>query len=228
MIKAVLIDIDDTLLDFKKCAEQSILKSASEINITLPSNIMEIFTRHNDGWWHRIERGEVTKAQLRQLRFNGIFDEIGVVADGADFDDRFKRNLGDTCVKIDGAKELLDYLSRYKLYVASNAHDENYQRGRLTKAGFIHYFDGLFVSGQMGANKPTKEFFDRAMSVMGDISPSEIVMIGDSLTADVSGAKAYGYHTIWFDKYGVGVGNEADFVVTKLTDIIDIFRSNYE
>jgi 2-haloacid dehalogenase len=80
----------------------------------------------------------------------------------------------------------------------------------------------------MGANKPTKEFFDRAMSVIGDIRPSEMVMIGDSLTADVSGAKAYGYHTIWFDKYGVGVGNEADFVVTKLTDIIDIFRSNYE
>lgn len=227
MIRAVLIDVDDTLLDFKRSAELSIRRSAEERGIEIPDDIIETFVRHNDGWWHRIERGEVTKSELREYRFTGIFKELGIVTDGPTFDDLFKKNLRDAYVKVDGAEQLLRYLSGYRLYVASNAHDEEYQRTRLSGAGLLGYFDGLFVSGAVGANKPTKEFFDRCMEVM-KVEPREVVMIGDSLTADIEGAKAYGYHTVWFDKYSKGTGGEADHVVKSLYEIEDIFRRHYE
>ena len=228
MIKAVLIDVDDTLLDFKKCAHQSILLAGRERGLILPDDIIEIFTRHNDGWWHKIERGELTKAELRLKRWAGIFEEIGIDTDGPTFDDLFKKYLAKSHVKIEGAERLLQYLSRYKLYVASNAHDEEYQRVRLKNAGLLDYVDGLFVSGAIGANKPTKEFFDRCMTVLEGIKPQEVVMVGDSLTADIKGARDYGYHTVWFDKYGVGGGKEADFVARSLPEVEEIFRRHYE
>lgn len=227
MIKAVLIDVDDTLLDFKKSAEVSIKKSAKERGITIPDDIIETFVRHNDGWWHKIERGEVTKAELRLYRWAGIFKELGIETDGATFDDLFKNNLRQAYVKVDGAENLLKYLSKYRLYVASNAHDEDYQRERLSGAGLLDYFDGLFVSGAVGANKPTKQFFDRCMETI-KVLPCEVVMVGDSLTADIDGAKAYGYHTVWFDKYKKGVGGEADHVAKSLDEVVDIFRRYYE
>ena len=227
MIKAVLIDIDDTLLDFKKCAEESIFRSAGEIGLSLPSDVIETFVYFNDQYWREIEKGTFTKADLRRERFNTIFASLGIKTDGEAFDDLFKKNLHHAYVKVDGAEDLLKYLSRYKVYAASNAHDRDYQKTRLTRAGLIDYFDGLFVSGQIGANKPSKEFFDICMETL-QVEPNEIVMIGDSLSADISGAKEYGFHTVWFDKYGVGVGDEADFVAKRLLEIIDIFRSNYE
>lgn len=227
MIKAVLIDIDDTLLDFKRCAEESIFRSAEEIGLRLPSDIIETFVFFNDQYWRRIEKGELTKAQLRKERFNTIFSSIGIKTDGEAFDDNFKKNLHHAYVKVDGAEDLLKYLSRYKVYAASNAHDRDYQKTRLARAGLIDYFDGLFVSGQVGANKPSREFFDICMQNI-QAEPREVVMVGDSLSADISGAKDYGYHTVWFDKYGVGRGDEADFVARSLPEIIDIFRRNYE
>lgn len=227
MIKAVLIDVDDTLLDFKKSAEQSIKISAKERGITVPNDVIETFVRHNDEWWRKIEKGEVTKAELRLYRFSGIFKELGIETDGPTFDDTFKKNLREAYAKVDGAEDLLKYLSKYSLYVASNAHDEEYQRTRLKKAGLLDYFKGLFVSGAVGANKPTKEFFDRCMETI-NVLPSEVVMVGDSLTADIEGAKAYGYHTVWFDKYKKGAGGEADHVASSLYEVVDIFKKYYE
>ena len=63
----------------------------------------------------------------------------------------------------------------------------------------LKYFKKIFVSEKMGALKPAKEFFDGCLKEMGDITPNEIAIIGDSLTADILGGKEYGLKTIWFN-----------------------------
>lgn len=89
MLKAVLMDIDDTLLDFGKCAEQAMRIGFAEWGLPYDDSTYATFTRINDGLWLMIERGELTTQQLFEFRWNRIFEALGIQADGAAFEKRF-------------------------------------------------------------------------------------------------------------------------------------------
>ena len=103
MLKAVLMDIDDTLLDFGKCAEQAMRIGFAEWGLPYDDSTYATFTRINDGLWLMIERGELTTQQLFQFRWNRIFDALGIQADGAAFEQRFLDLLYETAIPVDGA-----------------------------------------------------------------------------------------------------------------------------
>ena len=146
MLKAVLMDIDDTLLDFGKCAEQAMRIGFSEWGLPYDDSTYATFTRINDGLWLMIERGELTTQQLFEFRWNRIFEALGIQADGAAFEKRFLDLLYETAIPVDGADEICRYLKeKYILCAASNAfHDQ--QLNRLEMAGLLPYFDHVFVS----------------------------------------------------------------------------------
>ena len=96
MLKAVLMDIDDTLLDFGKCAEQAMRIGFAEWGLPYDDSTYATFTRINDGLWLMIERGELTTQQLFEFRWNRIFEALGIQADGAAFEQRFLALLYET------------------------------------------------------------------------------------------------------------------------------------
>ena len=130
MLKAVLMDIDDTLLDFGKCAEQAMRIGFSEWGLPYDDSTYATFTRINDGLWLMIERGELTTQQLFEFRWNRIFEALGIQADGAAFEKRFLDLLYETAIPVDGADEICRYLKeKYILCAASNAfHDQQLNR----------------------------------------------------------------------------------------------------
>lgn len=216
-IKTVFLDVDDTLLDFHKCAEESMFSVARELSLSFPANAMEIFHPINNGLWEKINSGELTIPELYKVRWNKILSAMGIDYDGEEFERRFLKTLHETAVKTDGALELLEYLSKkYTLNVASNA-PENQQRLRLEKAGLLKYFHRIFTSEGVGYPKPQSEFY--AYCLKG-LVPSECCMIGDSLSADVDGAVKAGMKAIWFNKKGQNETRDA--VVTSLAEIMDI------
>lgn len=101
MLKAVLMDIDDTLLDFGKCAEQAMRIGFAEWGLPYDDSTYATFTRINDGLWLMIERGELTTQQLFQFRWNRIFEALGIQADGAAFEKRFLDLLYETAIPVD-------------------------------------------------------------------------------------------------------------------------------
>ena len=220
-IKAVLIDIDDTLLDFSKCAEESMRISCAANKLEYTQSLCDTFHEVNDMLWQRIELGSLTPKELHRIRWNLIFEKRGIKADGEAFEADFFRNLSETSVPVDGALDLLKYLSRkYSVYTASNAAHRQ-QAQRLQKSGMLQYIKDCITSVEIGFQKPTKEFFDVCMQRLGGISKDEIVIIGDSLTADIEGGISYGIKTIWFNKYGKNPLKDinSDFTVTSLSDI---------
>ena len=112
MLKAVLMDIDDTLLDFGKCAEQAMRIGFAEWGLPYDDSTYATFTRINDGLWLMIERGELTTQQLFQFRWNRIFEALGIQADGAAFEKRFLDLLYETAIPVDGADEICRYLKK--------------------------------------------------------------------------------------------------------------------
>ena len=221
MLKAVLMDIDDTLLDFGKCAEQAMRVGFAEWGLPFGDSTYRTFTPINDGLWRMIERGELTTQQLLAFRWNRIFDALGIRADGAAFEQRFLDLLYETAIPVDGAADICRYLKeKYILCAASNAfHDQ--QLNRLKMAGLLPFFDHVFVSESLGYRKPETAFFDTCRALLPGVAADECVMIGDSLTADISGGKAAGMKTIWYNhtRRPVPEHCEADQIVESLSEL---------
>ena len=224
MIKVVLIDVDNTLLDFDACVKAALRDGFDHFGLpAYREEMFPIFNQVNNALWHRIETGELTREQLMEIRFDRIFEALGIRFDGVTFEDYFRRYLFDSAIHVEGALELLQYLSgKYVVCAASNGPYEQ-QIHRLEVSGLAPYLTHSFISEQVGAEKPSREFFDTCMKVLdlSDLRPEEVMMIGDSLTADMAGGISYGMQTCWYDRYGKGLpdGVEVDHVVRNLAEI---------
>ena len=256
MIKAVLIDVDNTMLDFDACVKAALRDGFAHFGLpTYEESMFPVFTRVNNGLWHRLELGELTREELLAIRFDRVFEALEIRFDGVTFEEYFRQYLFDSAIHVEGAMELLKYLSeRYLLGVASNGPYEQ-QIHRLKISGMFPYLDHCFVSEQVAAEKPSQDFFDYCMQVMKglrheaaclggkrfvghsseenfetkarileDLQPQDVMMIGDSLTADMAGAVTYGMKTCWYDpkKKGLPEAMAVDYVVTALSQICEV------
>ncbi len=221
MIKAVLIDIDDTVLDFNKCAAWAMKTAMEENGLKYDDAMFPVFRRINNGFWSRLEKGEITFEYLVANRFNAVFEALNISFDGVIIENRFRELLHESTEEVDGARDLLKYLhEKYKIYAVSNALQAQ-QENRLKKGGLIKYFDGVYTSEILGASKPSHGFFDAFFASVGDLKKDEVILIGDSLSADISGGKKYGLMTCWFNAAGKdpSKGSFSDFTVTSLSSV---------
>ena len=78
-VKAILIDIDNTLLDFQKGAKYTVGIAFNSVGLDYDDHCFEVFTEQNDKLWDRIERGELTREGLHKIRFYTIFNVARVL-----------------------------------------------------------------------------------------------------------------------------------------------------
>lgn len=232
MIKVVLIDIDNTLLDFNKSAQRAMELAADELGVTFETDIYSIYKRINSILWQALERGEITMERIFAIRWNIIFEEAGIDFDGEVFEACYRKNLYDSAVPIEGARELLEYLSRKYVVCAASNGVWAQQVNRLKNAGLSDYLGAVYTSDVMGFQKPTRAFFreclKKASCLLGEdklpVWSGESVMIGDSLTADINGIRDYGIEPIWYDFENTG--QEPEYkdckIVHSLLEIKDI------
>lgn len=197
MFEFLLIDMDDTVLDFKKAEYVAIRKTLQDAGLDPTDAVCARYSEINDGYWKRLERKEVTRRQLQVGRFADLFAELGVVADGESCADAYMKNLGVGHYFMPGAEEALQALSKkYKLYLASNGNTDT-QKSRIASAGIEKYFEAIFISGEVGVNKPDKGFFDHCFAKMEGFDPEKALIVGDSLSSDILGGKNAGIATCW-------------------------------
>lgn len=221
MIKAVFLDIDNTLIDFSESSRLAIKYGIESIGLTYKEIFFETFTRVNDGLWLEIEKGKITKEQLYNDRWIIIFDELGIEYDAYKFESIFFNNLTEIAIPVDYAKEIVEYLSKkYVLCAASNG-PYNQQVNRLRQSGMLEYFKEIFVSEEIGFSKPSKEFFNTCFERLGNIKPNETIIIGDSLTADIKGGIDCDMKTLWYNHFKVKSDGliTADYTVDSLKEI---------
>lgn len=219
MIKAVLLDVDNTLLDFHACAEASMIAALAEHRIPKKETLFRSFLRINDGLWREIEQGMLTKDQLHQIRWNQVFADQGIDFDGVLFEKSFLKYLAQKIYPIEGAYALLEYLSgKYILCAVTNGPYEQQQK-RLEAASMLSFFDHLFVSEKIGFEKPSKSFFDACFAALPGILPEETMIIGDSITADMVGGLQYGIQTCWFNYHHIQPPKDIAF--TYIADTLE-------
>ncbi len=199
MIKAVLIDIDDTIFDFEKCSKNSFLKTLEKFNLKFKEEDFSYFNKVNDILWTKQKLGEINIKEVfikRDYLMDKYFNldiEIGL------FNDLFVKFLYDEIEMVDGIEDLLLYLSdKYKIFTASNG-IYKMQENRLKKSNLDKYFDKIFVSDKIGFEKPDKKFFQKIMDLT-KFSNDDLIMIGDSIKSDIIGAKNSKIKSIYFNK----------------------------
>lgn len=222
MIKAVFIDIDDTLLDFSKCAKYAMTESFKDFSLQFDGYMFPVFEEINACLWRRLEKGEIEKSELYGKRWVTVLGKFGIFhIDGNEFERHFQKHISESAEKVDGADELLSYLSsKYKIYAASNGPHKQ-QISRLEKANLLEYFTDVFTSELFGVQKPDIAFWDACLANTDNIKSEETVLIGDSLHADISGGMKCNMATIWFNKKNNSTDRDMhpDYTANSLNEI---------
>lgn len=227
MIKFVFLDLDDTLLDFYKAEKSALSKTLVHFGISPEESILDRYHNINKAQWERLERGELTREQVKTERYRILFSELGVDISPAEFTSRYEEQLGIGHWFVDGAEDMLKTLyGKYRLFLASNG-AQRIQNSRLDSAGIKKFFDGIFISEQIGCNKPDKCFFDKCFAKIARFDKSQAVIIGDSLTSDIKGGKNAGIKTIWFNQSRCENRTDItpDFEASALSQIPDLLKN---
>lgn len=199
MLTTIFFDVDDTLLDFKKAELTALSSTLKELGFTPTEEILERYHVINRSQWELLERGELTRDQVLRRRFTLLFDEYGLPCDVEKVKALYEYRLGIGHYFIPGAPELLEALhTKYDLYLVTNG-TATIQRRRLDSAGILPYFKGLFISHEIGFNKPDPRYFEYCFSKIDGFEKEKAVIIGDSLSSDIRGGNLVGIRTCWFN-----------------------------
>ena len=197
MIEFLFLDLDDTILDFHKAERIAIRKTFSSFGLEPTEEVLGRYHLINKAHWEMMERGELTRAQVQWKRFEALFAEFGMAADPHECAARYMKNLAIGHYFLPGAEETVEYLSKnYRLFLASNG-NASVQKGRMTSANLYRFFERVFVSEEIGHNKPSRDYFDACFAQIPDFDPEKALMVGDSLTSDIKGGINAGIRTCW-------------------------------
>ena len=202
MIKTIFFDLDDTLLDFTAGEACALSKALRQFGIRPTPSILERYHVINLSQWELLEEGKLTRDQVLTRRFDILFAELGVRLSSSQVCGLYERLLAEEHVLMPGARELLETLApRYDLYLASNG-AAAVQYRRLDGGDLSRYFRGIFISEEVGFDKPDRRFFDACFAAVPGFDPMTALMVGDSLTSDIRGGGNAGIRTCWFDPMG--------------------------
>jgi len=197
MIEFLFLDLDDTILDFKSEERVAITETISSFGVTVTDAVLQRYHVINRSLWEQLERGEITREEVLTQRFAKLFGELGVPVDATFCARTYEKNLAIGHQFLPGAEEAVKRLSKkYRLFLASNG-TASVQAGRMTSANLYRFFERVFVSQEIGHNKPSKAYFDACFATIADFVPERALMVGDSLSSDIAGGINAGIRTCW-------------------------------
>lgn len=197
MIEFLLLDLDDTILDFHKAERIALSKTIRDFGVEPSEAVLDRYHHINKWHWEQLELGLMTRDQVLVGRFAQLFEELGMEVDAAACMKQYEHNLSIGHYFLPGAEEAVKKLhDRYRLFLVSNG-TATVQHSRLTSAGLYPYFEQVFISQEIGYNKPDKAYFDRCFERIPGFAPEKALMVGDSLTSDIKGGINAGLKTVW-------------------------------
>lgn len=193
----LLLDLDDTILDFHWSERRALTRTFEQLGIPADEKTFSRYSAINGACWKMLERGELTREELMSRRFEQLFLELKLDSDYAAAAELYPELLSQGHCFLPGAEEALERLSKkYRLFLVSNG-NAKVQAGRLDSAGIRPFFEDIFISQDLGADKPAVEFFERCFSRIEGFDKEKAIIVGDSLTSDIRGGNNAGIATCW-------------------------------
>lgn len=227
MMEFLFLDLDDTILDFHKAERIALSKTLESFDVAPEDEVLARYHVINLQHWERLETGELTRDQVQEGRFRVLFQELGRTVDPVQVTRTYERNLGIGHYFLPGAEEAVQSLhKKYRLFLASNG-TASVQHSRLTSAGLYPYFEKVFVSQEMGQNKPSRDYFEACFRQIPDFCPERAIMVGDSLTSDILGGINAGIRTCWVNPaHAPARANiQPDYEIENLSQLEEVLKT---
>jgi putative hydrolase of the HAD superfamily len=229
MIKHIFFDLDHTIWDFDRNAEETLhelyeIYKLRELGLLSAAEFITKYTENNHSLWAQYHLGLISKDLLRAERFRKTFIELGVHPDQVphQFEEDYVKISPTKTNLFDGARKVLEYLqNKYTLHIISNGFKET----TLTKmelSGLNPYFSNVIISEEVGVNKPDKAVFQYAID-KANAQVEESIMIGDSLEADIYGAQNFGMKAIFFNPQHKEKPEDVSMQILHLEELINLF-----
>lgn len=217
----ILMDIDNTLLDFHAGTKESLISLLAGFGLELTKEREARFHVINDKLWTAYEHGEIPKSAIFERRFAEFLGEMGIETDPLEANETYAKGLQQSAVLMPGCMELLNALhGKCRLFAVTNGVVTT-QTPRLEKAGFAPYFEQIFISEAMGCKKPETAFFDKCFDAIGPVDKSRCIILGDSLTSDMQGGRNAGIATCYL---GSNPDDRCDYVISELMEFWKIIQ----
>lgn len=223
-----LFDIDDTLLDFQSSAKKCLLETSAEFGLPTEEKYYYVYRDINQKYWDLYSENKIEKSKILKLRFVDYFAAIGSNANVDAFCAGYERRLAESAIKCEGTDEILAFLkdSGCRVYAVTNA-TAKIQRSKLGLSGIGKYFDGLFISEEIGHAKPGDDFFAKVKKGIPHFDKQRTLIVGDSVISDVALGAKNGVDTClvrnadipFSDKY------EPTYTVDSLKELLDLLKN---
>jgi len=200
----IFFDLDETLWDFKRNSLETIHELISDHELDKRgferTFFIERYHHHNEFYWDLYRKGKITRQELRTVRWKTTLDEFDI------HDEFLVKNLSEEYLQIlptkknlyEDARELLEYLKpKYSLHIITNGFEE-VQLQKIETSGIASFFTHIITSERAGSQKPQREIFLFAFDLTGG-SIHNSIFVGDSLEADIAGARGIGMDHVLFN-----------------------------
>ena len=222
----LLLDVDETLLDFKLAENVSLKNALTRAGIEPTDERCSRYHVINDGLWKALERGEIEKERIKVKRFELFYEEFGFEGEPFHTAAFYVEELSKAGHLLNGARDFLDAIvGQFDVYAVTNG-IQSVQQGRFAAADINKYFKDVFISERVGYSKPDKRYFDYVLKAIPEKDVAKILVIGDSPTSDIKGAQNAGLDACWFcpgEKEYTG-DKAPTYVARSYDDILNIIK----
>lgn len=223
MYNTILIDLDNTILDFDADENKGFIKTIEHLGMEYRDTYLREYKKINGQLWNALEKGEITKDIVLNTRFTKFFKLYDLDVDGEEIENIYRSYLNNSSNKVPHAEHTLRKLKEMnkKIYSASNGVYTT-QISRLTNAGLLDLFDGHFISEKLGYEKPAPEFFKYVLDSLSPIDTSKIIMVGDNPLADIEGGHRAGLATCLYRNNSYKTSDLATYIIDDISKLLDI------
>lgn len=221
----ILWDLDGTINDFLAMEYYAVKRCFSLMNMgSCTDEMVSRYSQINISYWEKLEKGQMSKPEILVNRFRDFFKEYGLPVENAHkFNELYQVALGDHLIFIDGAQETLVKIKesgKIRQFVVTNGLVQN-QKRKLQSPDLNPFFEYSFISDEVGAEKPSIDFFNKVFEKIGDVPKHKILIIGDSLTSDIKGGNNAGIKTCWYNAFEKinNKGVQVDYEITNLRQL---------
>ncbi|MDD4367403.1 MAG: YjjG family noncanonical pyrimidine nucleotidase [Oscillospiraceae bacterium] len=245
--RCLLLDADDTLFDFRRSERQAVHCLLKEAGLPTTPEILDKYAVINLELWKQLETGGINRQQLLDQRFTRLLaylksearwhpewqleEQLWDRLDGSQLNKRYLDFLCECSYLMPEADEVCHYLkNEYPLVLITNGVQRS-QQSRLAASAIADCFSAVYVSETVGCNKPDPRFFGFVMQDIRVTDPSELLVIGDSLSSDIQGGLNAGIPTCWYNPYKMNLprdaegniqGPQPDYIIHHLKDLIPL------
>lgn len=203
----VLLDVDNTLFDFDRAEDTALKRVLAARGYPVTEETIRTYVTINQGLWSSYERGEIPQSEILAQRFLRFQQALGGDYDPDQFNLDYMNQLAACGFLLPGALEFCQRLSgSCTLAIVTNGAVRT-QHGRLDPSPISPLMQGIFISEEVGFQKPDSRYFDVVCRKLAVLDRAQAVVFGDGLASDIRGGANAGIDTIWYNPRGLSSGD---------------------